>query len=142
MNLKLENIHLNQIITSKKQAFEKLIRIFQQKNCCEFEYLQSMEKRDLESSVALGNFLALPHGNFEGNNLIFRNCIEIVHLKNTLNWDGRPVKFVIGLAVKDSEQIDYIQKIGLAFIDVEKVEEILNDSDLSKQKILDWIINN
>ncbi|CNR94365.1 Mannitol-specific phosphotransferase enzyme IIA component [Salmonella enterica subsp. enterica serovar Typhimurium str. DT104] len=85
MNLKLENIHLNQIITSKKQAFEKLIRIFQQKNCCEFEYLQSMEKRDLESSVALGNFLALPHGNFEGNNLIFRNCIEIIHLKNTLN---------------------------------------------------------
>ncbi|AGQ51170.1 PTS system mannitol-specific component IIA [Mesomycoplasma hyopneumoniae 7422] len=104
--------------------------------------MQSMEKRDLESSVALGNFLALPHGNFEGNNLIFRNCIEIIHLKNTLNWDGQPVKFVIGLAVKNSEQIDYIQKIGLAFIDVEKVEEILNDSDLSKQKILDWIINN
>ncbi|MDW2852618.1 PTS sugar transporter subunit IIA [Mesomycoplasma ovipneumoniae] len=69
-----------------------------------------MEKRDLESSVALGNYLALAHGNYEGNDLIFKNCIEIIHLKNTLYWDNQPVRFIIGLAVKNNDQIDYIQK--------------------------------
>lgn len=141
MNLKLENIHLNQTINSKKEAFERLIKIFQKKNCCKYQYLQSMEKRDLESSVALGNYLALAHGNYEGNDLIFQNCIEIIHLKNTLDWDGQPVRFIIGLAVKNTEQIDYIQKIGLAFIEIEKVEEILNDPNLNKEKVFNWINN-
>ncbi|MDW2891607.1 hypothetical protein [Mesomycoplasma ovipneumoniae] len=40
-----------------------------------------MEKRDLESSVALGNYLALAHGNYDSNDLIFKNSIEIIHLK-------------------------------------------------------------
>ncbi|MXR05903.1 PTS sugar transporter subunit IIA [Mesomycoplasma flocculare] len=139
MNLKVENILLNQVITSKKQAFETLIKIFTKKNCCNLEYLESMEKRDFESSVALGNYLALVHGTYEGSGLVFQNCMQIIHLKNTLEWDGQHIKFIIGLAVKSSEQINYIQKIGLAFIQKEKVESIMNDPYLTKEKILVWI---
>ncbi|MDW2906869.1 PTS sugar transporter subunit IIA [Mesomycoplasma ovipneumoniae] len=139
MDLKIENIQLNQTIESKKEAFTKLIEIFQAKNCCKYEYLQSMEKRDLESSVALGNYLALVHGNYDSNDLIFKNCIEIIHLKNTLYWDDQPIRFIIGLAVKNDDQINYIEKIGLAFIEIEKVEEILNSQNLTKEKILNWI---
>ena len=56
------------------------------------------------SSTGIGNAIAIPHGK---SSAVKETCAAIGRMKNTLNWgsaDGEPVKFIVLLAVNDTDK--------------------------------------
>ncbi|CAT05334.1 PTS system mannitol-specific transporter subunit IIA [Mesomycoplasma conjunctivae] len=139
MILKKENIFINQSFENKDSVFDFLSIIFVTNRATTIEYKESMIKRDLDSSVAIGNYLALVHGDFQGQKYILENSIIFIHLKDDLIWDNQPIRFVIGLALNNKDQMEYIEKIGLAFFDIDNVNKLLNKANLTKDDVIEFL---
>ncbi|WP_434336855.1 PTS sugar transporter subunit IIA [Mesomycoplasma conjunctivae] len=139
MILKKENIFINQSFENKDSVFDFLSIIFVTNRATTVEYKESMIKRDLDSSVAIGNYLALVHGDFQGQKYILENSIIFIHLKDDLIWDNQPIRFVIGLALNNKDQMGYIEKIGLAFFDIDNVNKLLNKANLTKDDVIEFL---
>ncbi|MXR08279.1 PTS sugar transporter subunit IIA [Mesomycoplasma hyorhinis] len=139
--LKKENIFLNQELYSKNEIFNFVFKVFFNNNSITKEYLDSMIKRDQLSSVALGNYLLLPHGDSDSEKHILKNDVCIVHLKNELKWDNQIVKIIFALALKGDSQMEFIQLAGISFSDENKVKELVYNPNINKEEIINFLRN-
>lgn len=137
--LKEEFIKCNVEVNNKTEAINLVFKIMQENQAVKSEYLQSMIKRDEKVSVAIGNLLAIAHGEENSDNLINHNFICLIHLKNEIEWDNNLVKVVLGLAVSRESTMEIIGNIGVAFSDLDEVNKIFKSSDVSPSKILEWL---
>lgn len=137
--LKEEFIKCNVEVNNKTEAINLVFKIMQENQAVKSEYLQSMIKRDEKVSVAIGNLLAIAHGEENSDNLINHNFICLIHLKNEIEWDNNLVKVVLGLAVSRESTMEIIGNIGVAFSDLDEVNKIFKSSDVSSSKILEWL---
>ena len=137
--LKEEFIKCNVEVNNKTEAINLVFKIMQENHAVKPEYLQSMIKRDEKVSVAIGNLLAIAHGEENSDNLINHNFICLIHLKNEIEWDNNLVKVVLGLAVSRESTMEIIGNIGVAFSDLDEVNKIFKSSDVSPSKILEWL---
>ncbi|PAF54715.1 PTS sugar transporter subunit IIA [Mycoplasmopsis agassizii] len=137
--IKLENIKINQNFKDKYEIFkiaeEDLVKL----NSVKRGYQQAMINRDKSASVALGNYLFLPHGEDGSQDLILKNEVLVYHLKDVINIDENEIKVVVVLALKASNQMEYIEKIGIAFSDIDDVEKVMFDEQVTAQKIHDFL---
>ncbi|VEU59471.1 PTS sugar transporter subunit IIA [Mesomycoplasma neurolyticum] len=136
MKLTKNNIFLNQNLKNKNEIFEHIFNYFFKKGSVTKDFLISMIKRDVESSVAIGNYLFLPHANFDGKNSVLKNDIVFLHLKKTIIIDDQKIKFVVGLACYDAKHIEALQKIAIAFSNIEKIEKLVNKLFINYEDIL------
>lgn len=134
-----ENIFINVDLKNKQAIFEFINQCMLQNQVVKTGYLTSIIARDQQASVALGNYLFLPHPLNDDQHLVIKSTIVFVSLKQTISINNQPIKFVIGLALKNHEQIDVITQIGLAFMDSEKVQKLVNDTNLTKEKIISFL---
>lgn len=137
--LKEEFIKCNVEVNNKTEAINLVFKIMQENHAVKPEYLQSMIKRDEKVSVAIGNLLAIAHGEENSDNLINHNFICLIHLKNEIEWDNNLVKVVLGLAVSRESTMEIIGNIGVAFSDLDEVNKIFKSPDVSASKILEWL---
>lgn len=137
--LKEQFIKCNVEVNNKTEAINLVFKIMQENQAVKPEYLQSMIKRDKKVSVAIGNLLAIAHGEENSDNLINQNFICLLHLKNEIEWDNNLVKVVLGLAVSRESTMEIIGNIGVAFSDLDEVNKIFKSPDVSPSKILDWL---
>ena len=61
-------------------------------------YVDAMHEREKSVSTAMGNLLAIPHGTNEAKGEIRRTAISFVRYPGGLDWKGKEVKFVVGIA--------------------------------------------
>lgn len=137
--IKEEDIYLNVELKNKKDIFNFVFQEFKNKDAVHEGYLESMISRDQISSVALGNYLFLPHGKFEDQDLIIKNSIIFISLKEEIIIDDQNIKFIVGLALNNDNQIDAISKIALAFMDENKLNQIMRKSNLNKEDIINFL---
>ena len=135
----LNNIELNVDIKSKKEAFELVFKLLKSNNAVKDEYLASMIERDNKSSVAIGNLIAIAHGTVESKDLILKDTIVMLVLKNPIMWDGNEVRVVLGLALSGDKTMDVIGNIGIAFSDEDEVKSIFSNPNLTAENVLDWL---
>lgn len=138
----IKNIKINANLKNKEEIFESVMEMFLKNHAVKPEYLNSMKARDKESSVALGNYLILPHGKQDSEPMILKNCVVMIHLKKPVKWDDQMGQIVFALALKNSEQMDFIQMAGIAFSDEKEVEKLIKKPDLTEKNLYDFIINN
>lgn len=137
--LKEEFIKCNVEVNNKSEAINLVFKIMQENQAVKPEYLDSMIKRDEKVSVAIGNLLAIAHGEENSDNLINQNFICLLHLKNEIEWDNNLVKVVLGLAVSRESTMEIIGNIGVAFSDLDEVNKIFKNPNISPSKILEWL---
>lgn len=137
--LKEEFIKCNVEVNNKSEAINLVFKIMQENQAVKPEYLDSMIKRDEKVSVAIGNLLAIAHGEENSDNLINHNFICLLHLKNEIEWDNNLVKVVLGLAVSRESTMEIIGNIGVAFSDLDEVNKIFKNPDISPSKTLEWL---
>ncbi len=80
-----------------------------------------MHDREKSVSTYMGNFLAIPHGTNEAKGLIKSSAISVVRYPDGIDWNGNPVKFVIGIAGANDEHLELLSKIAEVFLDTEAV---------------------
>ncbi|QBQ07465.1 PTS system, mannitol-specific IIA component [Spiroplasma gladiatoris] len=135
MKLKEENIFLNIDLKNKEEVFEFLEEKLISLNLGNKEFIESMKSRDKKASVALGNYLALPHCEYEFSKKIKKSNLIIIKLKEKLIWDGSEILFVICLISSNDEQMDILANIGISFSDDDEVLNLFNTVKDAKQII-------
>jgi mannitol/fructose-specific phosphotransferase system IIA component len=87
-------------------------------------YVEAMVEREGSVSTYMGNELALPHGTAASGGAVNRVGLSFVRYDEPLDWDGRPVRFVVGLAGSGTEHLGLIERLAGVFTDEAKVERL------------------
>lgn len=87
-------------------------------------YVQAMHEREESVSTAMGNSLAIPHGTNEAKSLVSRSAMSFVRYAAPLDWNGKPVTYVVGIAGKGKEHLGLLASIAGIFLDDEQVARL------------------
>ncbi|WP_434334799.1 PTS sugar transporter subunit IIA [Mycoplasma capricolum subsp. capricolum] len=112
---------------NKNEAIEFVGLKMVELNYIENKYIDFIKQRDQLASVAIGNYLAIPHGTIQGQEFIKNQGIIIVKLNKTMSWDNEKVNWIIGLSLIGDKQIEMLQTIAILFEDTKKVEKMTNE---------------
>ncbi|PTD31383.1 PTS sugar transporter subunit IIA [Mycoplasma leachii] len=118
---------------NKNKAIEFVGLKMVELNYIDNKYIDFIKQRDQLASVAIGNYLAIPHGTIQGQEFIKNQGIVIVKLNKTMNWDNEPVNWIIGLSLLNDKQIEMLQTIAILFEDIKKVEQMTNELNSTDQ---------
>ena len=72
----------------------------------------------------MGNGLALPHGVEEAKRQVKASGISVLTFTEPVDWDGNPVRIVIGVAGVGEEHMDILSLVAEAMLDEEVGEHM------------------
>jgi mannitol/fructose-specific phosphotransferase system IIA component len=133
--LKPENIFLNQESDDRVAIIRRCGKILADAGYVNERYIDGMVERDSSFTCAIGNFIAIPHGEKEYKTEIKKPGFAVLTYPKGVDWSGQPVKVVIGIAAQGDEHIDIIGNIVDAFDTEDDVNRFLEITD--KQKVID-----
>ncbi|MEC3953935.1 PTS mannitol transporter subunit IICBA [Nocardia sp. CDC153] len=87
-------------------------------------YIPAMHERERLTTTYMGNGLAIPHGTNEAKSSIRRAGLSLVRYAEPIDWNGKPVEFVIGIAGAGDEHRALLGRIAQVFIDQEQVRRL------------------
>ena len=87
-------------------------------------YVAAMHDREKSVSTAMGNGLAIPHGTNEAKGHIRHTGISFVRYAQPLEWNGKPVEFVIGIAGAGDDHLALLSRIAETFTDQDAVAQL------------------
>ncbi len=119
--LRLSSIVLSGTANDQVSAIDEAGKLLVDAGAVDAGYVTSMHDREKSVSTYMGNFLAIPHGTNEAKGLIKSSAISVVRYPNGIDWNGNPVKFVIGIAGANDEHLELLSKIAEVFLDTEAV---------------------
>jgi PTS system mannitol-specific IIA component len=88
-----------------------------------------MLEREKSVSTYMGNFLAIPHGTNDAKDAIKSSALSFIRYASPIDWDGNPVRFVVGIAGVNNEHLDILSKIAIVFSDEDEVQKLTDAAD-------------
>src|SRR5699024_12824893 len=76
----------------------------------------------------MGNGLAIPHGTEEGKSSVIESGLSLIQIPEGVDFDGNEAKVVLGIAGKENEHLELLQKIAIIFSEEENAEKVINPS--------------
>lgn len=95
------------------------------------DYYPAMLEREKSVSTYMGNFLAIPHGTNDAKDAIKSSALSFIRYASPIDWDGNPVRFVVGIAGVNNEHLDILSKIAIVFSDEDEVQKLTDAADTS-----------
>ncbi|AOG60678.1 PTS system, mannitol-specific IIA component [Spiroplasma helicoides] len=123
MQIKDEFIFIDEDLKSKEDIFSFLENVLIKGEIGNKDFIDSMKQRDKTASVAIGNYLAIPHCDYSFSSNIKKQELVFIKLKNKVMWDENEVLFVIALILKNEGQLEILANIGITFSDEDLVLE-------------------
>ncbi len=109
---------------SRSEAITRAGELLVAAGAVDTAYVASMHEREESVSTAMGNGLAIPHGTNEAKSGVSRTALSFVRYPQGLDWGGREVKFVIGIAAVGNEHLKLLARIAEVFTDPEQVRSL------------------
>jgi PTS system mannitol-specific IIC component len=122
--LREESIVLDGSATGRDGAITESGDLLVAAGAVDAAYVESMHEREKSVSTYMGNLLAIPHGTNEAKPLIRRTAISFVRYPAGIDWKGKQVKFVVGIAGAGNDHLSLLGKIAEVFLDTDKVAEL------------------
>lgn len=135
--LTIDQITTSPRATTKGEAIQEAADILVAAGAVTPDYADAMREREASVSTYMGNLLAIPHGTNEAKESILDSGLSVARYDEPLDWDGNPVKFVIGIAGKDGGHLEILSKIAIVFSDEDEVAKLEAAPDA--QAILDLL---
>jgi len=130
--LKLENIILNQPCESRENAIRRAGEILAASGYVGEKYIEGMLARDAAMSTAIGNLIAIPHGEKEYKPEIKHTGLCVITYPEAIDWGGSKVNIVIGIAARGEEHLDIIGNIVDHIDNEDDAKNFLRISDRKK----------
>jgi PTS system mannitol-specific IIA component len=133
ITIKDEHILLDQVYSSAEAAIIAAGEFLVAQGLVSPNYIESMLARHRKVSVYVGNFVALPHGDSEGQPFIEEEAICLIQVPDGVNFgsDQEPqiatILFVVALKEK---QLEALQDIAFFCSDIENVMALSDAKDL------------
>ena len=80
-------------------------------------YVDAMHERETSVSTFMGNGLAIPHGTNQAKDSIRSSALSVVKYPEGLDWNGKSVTWVIGIAGAGDDHLTVLQALAGAFTD-------------------------
>ncbi|GAB2763937.1 PTS mannitol transporter subunit IICBA [Sinomonas soli] len=133
--LRRQSIVLTGTAADMAAAIDEAGRLLKEAGAVDDAYVASMHEREGSVSTYMGNFLAIPHGTNEAKDHIQASAVTFVRYDEPVDWKGKPVKFVVGIAGKGKEHLGILAKIAKVFGDKEQVARL--ESATTADEVLD-----
>jgi mannitol/fructose-specific phosphotransferase system IIA component len=109
--LRKDNIILNQPKAEREDVIRRCGRMLADSGYVNERYIEGMIKRDNSFSTGIGNFIAIPHGEEAYKKDIIATGIVTLTYPEGIDWHGKVVYLVIGIAAKGDEHLDIMGNI-------------------------------
>ena len=119
-----ESIVLNGAGVTRAEAITQAGELLVATGAVDASYVDSMHEREESVSTYMGNFLAIPHGTNEAKPMIRRTAISFVRYPQGIEWKGKEVKFVLGIAGAGTDHLKLLGKIAEVFLDADQVARL------------------
>lgn len=113
-------------VGSKEEAIREAGAILVRAGAVDRGYVDAMLERERSISTSMGNFLAIPHGTEAAKDTIRRSALCLVRYDEPVDWDGDPVRVVVGIAGVGDEHLEILSRIAIVFADMEQVQRVLD----------------
>ncbi|ECR5114409.1 PTS sugar transporter subunit IIA, partial [Salmonella enterica] len=128
-----DNIILNAQAKDKFDAIRITGNILKENGYVTDEYIKRMIVREEIVSTYLGNGLAIPHGTDSSDCEIIKTGISLVQFPDGVDFgDGNTAYITIGIAGKEAEHMDLLNKIALICIEEDNVQTLRNATSIEQ----------
>ena len=122
--LAAESVVLNGTARTRDDAITEAGELLVAAGAVGSDYVAAMHEREKSVSTYMGNLLAIPHGTNESKSSIRRTAISFVRYPDGLDWNGKQVEFVIGIAGAGDDHMKLLAPIAETFLDEAQVERL------------------
>jgi PTS system mannitol-specific IIC component len=122
--LALDSVVLDVGTEGRDQAISRAGDLLVAAGAVDPSYVEAMHVREQSVSTAMGNGLAIPHGTNEAKAAIRRTAISFVRYAEPIDWKGKQVRFVVGIAGLGNEHLKLLARIAEVFVDPEQVRRL------------------
>ncbi|GAA1346763.1 PTS mannitol transporter subunit IICBA [Falsarthrobacter nasiphocae] len=122
--LGLDSIVLQGRASNQAEAIDEAGRMLVDAGAVDPSYIPAMHEREASVPTYMGNFLAIPHGTNEAKGLINSSALSFVRYPTGLDWNGKEVKFVVGIAGKGKDHLSILSRIAKVFSDKTAVAQL------------------
>jgi PTS system mannitol-specific IIC component len=115
--LSLDAIRLSGTATDRDDAISEAGALLLTTGAVDQAYVDSMHERERSVSTYMGNLLAIPHGTNEAKGGIHHSALSFVRYPDGIRWNGKPVKFVVGVAGAGDDHLGILANLAKVFLD-------------------------
>ncbi|MCZ9883833.1 PTS mannitol transporter subunit IICBA [Arthrobacter sp. B2a2-09] len=130
-----ESVILNGTATDRDGAIDEAGKLLLDRGSVDMGYIHAMHEREESVSTYMGSFLAIPHGTNAAKNHILHSGVSIIRYPEGIDWGGKQVKFVVGVAGINNEHLHILSSIAKIFTDKAQVAQL--EQATSVQEVLD-----
>jgi mannitol PTS system EIICBA or EIICB component len=130
-----ESVVLNGSATTRDAAIDEAGRLLLARGAVDEDYVRAMHEREQSVSTYMGSFLAIPHGTNAAKDHIRKSAVSVIRYPEGIDWNGKQVKFVVGVAGINNEHLHILSSIAKVFTNKEQVARL--EAATSEDEILE-----
>jgi len=125
-----ETVQLKAQATDKVDAIKQSGELLVKAGCVPPSYVDGMLAREQVLSTYLGNGIAIPHGQFEDLETVYRSGVSVLQLPEGVEWEpGEKAHLVIGLAATSEEHVGVLANLVEVLQDPETTRQLVQATD-------------
>ncbi|WP_017198636.1 PTS mannitol transporter subunit IICBA [Arthrobacter sp. M2012083] len=119
-----ESVVLNGAATDRDAAIDEAGKLLLDRGAVDVSYVHAMHEREESVSTYMGSFLAIPHGTNDAKEHINHSAVSIIRYPEGIDWGGKQVKFVVGVAGLNNEHLHILSSIAKIFTNKAQVAQL------------------
>ncbi|TPV49712.1 PTS mannitol transporter subunit IICBA [Pseudarthrobacter phenanthrenivorans] len=119
-----ESVVLEGSATTRDAAIDEAGRLLLARGAVDEDYIAAMHEREQSVSTYMGSFLAIPHGTNAAKDHIRKSAVSVIRYPEGIDWNGKQVKFVVGVAGVNNEHLHILSSIAKVFTNKEQVARL------------------
>ncbi|MCP2048566.1 UNVERIFIED_ORG: PTS system mannitol-specific IIC component [Paenarthrobacter nicotinovorans] len=119
-----ESVILNGTAADRDSAIDEAGKLLLDRGAVDVSYVHAMHEREESVSTYMGSFLAIPHGTNDAKEHINHSAVSIIRYPEGIDWGGKQVKFVVGVAGINNEHLHILSSIAKIFTNKAQVAQL------------------
>jgi PTS system mannitol-specific IIC component len=119
-----DSVVLSGTATTRDAAIDEAGRLLLERGAVDAGYLDAMHEREESVSTYMGSYLAIPHGTNAAKDHIMKSAVSVIRYPNGIDWNGKEVKFVVGVAGINNEHLQILSSIAKVFTNKAQVAQL------------------
>jgi PTS system mannitol-specific IIC component len=119
-----ESVVLNGSATTRDAAIDEAGQLLLARGAVDTDYIRAMHEREESVSTYMGSFLAIPHGTNAAKDHIMKSAVSVIRYPEGIDWNGKQVKFVVGVAGVNNEHLHILSSIAKVFTNKSQVAQL------------------
>ncbi|WP_066288943.1 PTS mannitol transporter subunit IICBA [Arthrobacter sp. B6] len=119
-----DSVILNGTATTRDAAIDEAGRLLLARGAVDEGYIAAMHEREESVSTYMGSYLAIPHGTNAAKDHIMKSAVSVIRYPEGIDWNGKQVKFVVGVAGINNEHLHILSSIAKVFTDKAQVAQL------------------